>query len=543
MRRIVLFCSVLVFVNNAWAAQSQEERSLSELRNTVVNLLQGLVEKGVLTKEQAQSMVQAAQEKATADAAATAQAAQAQDKADAEAGAIRVPYVPEIVKDEIRKQVAAELAPQVTKEVIEQAQSEEWGVPGALPDWIKRVRWSGDVRLRGQGDLFSPDNAENAYVDFLAVNSRGGIGRAGIAALLNTTEDRQRLRARLRLGLEAQLGWGWSLATRLSTGNLSDPVSTNQTLGNTGVRYQTGVDLAYLKWYGNSATGRHALNAWGGRMPNPWLGSDLVWDTDLSFEGIAANYRFGLTRDNPYGRFAFLTLGGFPIQEVELSNKDKWLFGGQLGFEWKFEGGSRVRFGAGYYDYENIVGQRNAPDSGLLDFTAPQFLQRGNTLFDIRNDVDTATNLFALAADYKLANATLNFDYKVSPLYRIALVADYVRNIGFDAAETSARIGLPAPERTNGYLGELNFGANDMARRHAWRAFVGYRYVEADAVLDAFSDSDFHLGGTDAKGYYLGADFSFTPRVLARLRYLSANEIDGPPLGIDVLQFDLNAQF
>jgi len=77
----------------------------------------------------------------------------------------------------------------------------------------------------------------------------------------------------------------------------------------------------------------------------------------------------------------------------------------------------------------------------------------------------------------------------------------------------------------------------------AWRAFVGYRYVEADAVLDAFTDSDFHLGGTDAKGYFLGADYGFTPRVFGRLRYLSANEIDGAPLGIDVLQLDLNAQF
>jgi hypothetical protein len=71
----------------------------------------------------------------------------------------------------------------------------------------------------------------------------------------------------------------------------------------------------------------------------------------------------------------------------------------------------------------------------------------------------------------------------------------------------------------------------------------GYRYVERDAVLDAFTDSDFHLGGTDAKGYYIGADYAFTPRVFARLRYLSANEIDGAPLGIDVVQLDLNAAF
>ena len=213
--------------------------------------------------------------------------------------------------------------------------------------------------------------------------------------------------------------------------------------------------------------------------------------------------------------------------------------------EWKFAGGSRVRFGVAYYQYDNIVGQRNTLESNLLDYTAPQFMQRGNTLFDIRNTADTSANLFALASDYHLADATLSFDWRVSPLHRIALTADYVRNIGYDELEALARGPLTTDgrKRTNGYQAELNFGASTMARNGAWRAYVGYRYVERDAVLDAFTDSDFHLGGTDAKGYFMGADYAFTQRVFARMRYLSANEIDGAPLAIDVLQLDLNASF
>ncbi len=53
---------------------------------------------------------------------------QAQEKS--EEGAVRVPYVPQIVKDQIRKEVAAELVPQVTKEVVEQAKSEAMGRRG-----------------------------------------------------------------------------------------------------------------------------------------------------------------------------------------------------------------------------------------------------------------------------------------------------------------------------------------------------------------------------------------------------------------------------
>src|SRR5262249_38388842 len=105
------------------------------------------------------------------------------------------------------------------------------------------------------------------------------------------------------------------------------------------------------------------------------------------------------------------------------------------------------------------------------------------------------------------------------------------------------RTGFAVPPRTRGYRAEVDFGASDMARPYAWRVFMGYRYLERDAVLDAFTDSDFHLGGTDAKGYFIGTDFALAPKVTARLRYLSANEIDGPPLGIDVLQLDFTAQF
>jgi Putative porin len=62
-------------------------------------------------------------------------------------------------------------------------------------------------------------------------------------------------------------------------------------------------------------------------------------------------------------------------------------------------------------------------------------------------------------------------------------------------------------------------------------------------VFAAFNDSDFHLDGTNAKGYVVGGSFVVYPNVWLRARWLSAEEIDGPPLAIDVLQIDLNAKF
>ena len=77
----------------------------------------------------------------------------------------------------------------------------------------------------------------------------------------------------------------------------------------------------------------------------------------------------------------------------------------------------------------------------------------------------------------------------------------------------------------------------------AWRALIGYRYLQRDAVIDAYTDSDFHFGGTDATGYYFVGEYGLANRVWARLRYLSANAIDGATLGIDTLQIDLNTRF
>ena len=62
-------------------------------------------------------------------------------------------------------------------------------------------------------------------------------------------------------------------------------------------------------------------------------------------------------------------------------------------------------------------------------------------------------------------------------------------------------------------------------------------------MLDVFTDSDFGLGGTDTEGYILGFDIGVSKNAWLTTKWLSSNEIDGPPLSIDVLQLDLNTRF
>jgi len=539
-----------------------EQGSIEEVRTTVNSLIDSLVARGVVTPEQARALsndaaarpaVAATPPAATATGAALApapapvvQANRVETPASlpvADRDAVRVTYVPQFVRDEITAQVRSEVTPLVVQDVSARAQQEGWGVPAGLPDWIRGLRMSGDIRTRGQFDLFANDNAEFAYLDFLAINDAGGIDRAGEAAFLNTTEDRSRLRVRARLGVEAALGEGFTAGLKLATGNFRDPVSTNQTLAQNGGRYTFGVDQAYLRYELGETDDRLSLVA--GRTANPFYSTDLLYDTDLSFHGVYGSYRMALgsssaaaTRDDVY-----LTMGAFPIEEVELSGDDKWLYAAQLGTTLAFNEAMRLNAALAYYHYENIVGRRNPFDSSVYDHTAPEWLQKGNTLFDIRNDADPTTNLFALAADYQIVNLVIGFDMPVLDRYALSLIADYATNIGFDSDEVEGRTGLQVRDRSDGYQLELLFGHPALDRRHAWRASLRYRYLERDAVLDAFTDSDFHLGGTDSRGYVLRGDYALGSKVYVSLRYLSANEIDGPPLGIDVVQLDLNGRF
>ena len=168
---------------------ADDRQSLEELRNTVIGLLQALVDQGVISKDKAAQMVKSAQDKAAASAAAAAATAKSEE------GAVRVPYVPQIVQDEIARQVAEQVKPAVVAGVVQEAKAEKWGVPGALADWLTRTRVSGMVTLRGEDILYSKDNAANTYLNYYAINQAGGILKAGQNAFLDTTIDRARVRA------------------------------------------------------------------------------------------------------------------------------------------------------------------------------------------------------------------------------------------------------------------------------------------------------------------------------------------------------------
>lgn len=518
------------------AAANDERASVEMLKQTTMNLIEALVETGVLPREKADALVKRAEQDAARQVAAA--------KASAP---VRVAYVPDVVKDQIRNELK--------QEVLAQARAENWA-GSTVPSWVERVKIDGDVRVRYQSEQLDSGNA--APVQYLLADMQGLTRGADLGAInsagyptANTLDDRNRWRVRMRLGLTAQVTDWVGVGVRLATGNTTDRVSTNQSMGQNFNKYQLTLDRAYVR-----LDPFDSLSVSAGRIPNPWFSSDLVWDEDLNFEGIAASFKPKLAG----GRFTpFVTAGLFPLREDSPPTRDdRWLSGVQVGFDWELARNTRWKFGVAKYNYRNIEGQvdnaydpvyggeeaygKYAYESGLR--------QKGNTLFRTNSPLDSSATMWGLASKFRPVAVTAALDLAYFDPVHIMLSAEYVKNPGFNRKEIASRTGLTVDDgRNSGHQFRVAVGMPEVREARDWNAFVAYRYLGSDAVLDAFTDSDFGLGGTNTKGYTLGFSYGLARNTALSMRWMSADSIDSPTglagdkFAVDVLQLDLSARF
>jgi hypothetical protein len=92
-------------------------------------------------------------------------------------------------------------------------------------------------------------------------------------------------------------------------------------------------------------------------------------------------------------------------------------------------------------------------------------------------------------------------------------------------------------------MARLKVGYPQPSELWQWNVEAGYKYLESDSLPDAFDDTDFHLGGTNAKGYLIDAALGIAHNTYIQASWFSAIQVSGPPDGNDVLQIDLNTKF
>ncbi|MFZ4681382.1 MAG: putative porin, partial [Terrimicrobiaceae bacterium] len=444
------------------------DRSLPTPTDSVtINLINKLVQRGVITKDDAADMVKQAQaeaqvvrEQMQADMFAIAQAAavQAATEQIAIAGAgskpsaddVSVTYIPAPVRMQIKEDIKSELLAE------SKAGTFRMGPQPYVPAWVARFRPTVDFRFRYESDTFPDGNSDDgSFPNFNAINTGAPFDVTGneFAPQFNTTQDRNRFRIRIRLGAELDINDNVTAGVRLATGENNSPVTTNQTVGlaNQGQggnfsKYAIWLDRAFVRFdVGEDPNKNLALTF--GRFDNPFFSTPLIFDDDLGFDGVALNARYEIFR----GVTPFITAGAFPVfntdfnyssnQPQKFASYDKYLFGGQAGLDVKVEKLINIKVAVAYYYFYNVEGKLSSPytplspdDASDTDNSRPSFAQKGNTYFPIRNIVPDASNdygainqwqYYGLATPFEELAVTARIDFNAFEPVQVSLIGEY----------------------------------------------------------------------------------------------------------------------
>ncbi len=316
-----------------------------------------------------------------------------------------------------------------------------------LPSWLERISLKGDFRYRHE--MIDPEGRDH----------------------------RNRHRVRARIHLLGKVNDVVDVGVQIATGNfyddglaqdrvMGDAVSSNQTLDEGWSSKPIWLDMAYFDFhpFSNSEEAGWNLNILGGKFNTPFdvmQKTELLWDPDLRPEGIALM----ATRD--CGGFTlFSNAGGFYIEE-EGGGADTGMFGAQVGVTVPLnDNGCALTVGSGYYNYGNVKGK---------DFVFDDGAGFGNT-------ADIGGNY---AEDFDEVELFAECTFEAGD-FPIAVFANAVSNIAADHGNHGALAG---------------FKVGKTKKPGSWDVRYQYKRLEPDAVLAAFTDSDFGGGGTDVKGH------------------------------------------
>ncbi len=354
----------------------------------------------------------------------------------------------------------------------------EMTIPETLK-WVEKLKFYGDFRYR-----YENVSRESSGTEADAVN---------------------RNRIRVRLGLTAQVNDETTFDMRLATGKSDDPTSTNQNMGDSWTYKGIWLDRAYMTWKPGSVEGLSVLL---GKLGNPFVTvgkNQLIWDSDLSMEGIAAQYNLKLSDATSL----FANAGGFYVRLDDSDTDSISMFGAQGGVTHKFNDDNKLTAGIGYFDYGNLVGE-----TYLLGTSSKGNSYNGGYLYDY--------NLFETFAEYGTKIAGLP----------VSIYGDYVVNTASQVKDDT------------GWL--IGTSINKCKDPGSWEFSYDYRDLERDAVVGTFSDSDFIGGGTDGKGHRFGVTYQLAKNTQAGISYFMNDKYNTTTKDYDNynrLQLDMMVKF
>ncbi len=343
--------------------------------------------------------------------------------------------------------------------------------------------------------------------------------------------DRHRARYRLRFNVDTKLNDDIFGGFTLASGDVNDPISTNQNVSGFYTRKPFSIDKAYVTYNPHEFK---ALTLTGGKFAYPWYNTELTWDKDLNPEGLAQTLAFDLDSTPVLKRIAFV---GFELPFTEVagasstnnSTVESVVYGGQLQTNWQLTSWLELGAYTGFYNFHNAdpialalakASAKNpqTPLSGVLALQSSNGVQNSVVITTASNIVTiagtsyptgvTAVTNSQFASKFALLDSLARFDITTpSEKWPIAIIGDYVQNteacanvdnIAAKPANTASiqytqTTNLPCNSRQRrGYWAEAQVGR--AKKRGDWQFDYARIFIEREAALSNFDYSEIRQG-------------------------------------------------
>ncbi len=313
-------------------------------------------------------------------------------------------------------------------------------------------------------------------------------------------QDRHRERYRLRFNVNAKFNDEFSGGFSLASGDVGDPISTNNTETGFFTRKPFTVDKAFATYHPKWFT---PFSVTAGKFAYTWQRTELTWDNDLNPEGASEQVMWDW-KDKFLTHFGVVAFQ-MPVLEIS-GGPDSDVFGGQIQTGWKL--GPRVKLAAdaAYYDYRNPdrIAQNQNGGNGFTSSGTPTgfggtfgFGGGGNT-----NNFGTINGNRIYASKFGILDAMLRADIDTgNARWPVTLIGNFAQNTRACeniAAFIAAELAAPKcdPHQRHGYWAEAQFGRN--VDKGDFRFGYTFIRIERDAVVSAFSFSDLRQATNDA---------------------------------------------
>jgi len=311
--------------------------------------------------------------------------------------------------------------------------------------WLQGLKFKADFRLRYQGEWWEYTDSDGKEQD----------------------NDRHRGRFRLRFGFTKEYkDEGLKVGFRLTSGSSDDPTSTNQTLEAHYNKKAVWIDLGYIEYTPPNVPG---LKLAGGKVKNPFVHTDILWDSDVNMDGLYQSYEW------KNGVFtSFVTLAEMFLDENKMdTDHDTGMLACQTG----------VRFMGDSF-------------SGTLAATCYDFDEYEKSYRGLHGNAVDANGHLA-AGDFNLVDLVAELSTNLGKV-PVRLIFDYAINTADDSKGASEFEG-----KDTALAVHLNVGK--CKKKGDWQIKYKYAYIEANAVPGDFCDSDF--GHANRKGHKLSLGY------------------------------------